>query len=384
LIDRGNCSFVTKVRNVQQAGGHIALIINNNPYEDVNDVIMVDDGRGRDLVIPGVLITQQQGEKIKQFYNENKLFPKILDDIRVEVDFEMENRTNIVKLDFFVTSFNENFYNLINEISSHFKEIKELIDLNIFYISHSSYNFAEGYYRDIPNCYGSGLHCHHPGKFNVNDGRIFLKEDINQKCILNYSKEIKNIGLYLDYLNNFYIDCANKTNFNPECSAIVAEKIGLPLDKINKCFHDSFDINSLEKYDKNLMKFFNIYSKNLLLTNDDRKKSQNFISFIPSLMINNRNFWGSWTLENIFEAICSVFQKKPQICYDEGYFKSKFSISKFSIFLLIILVIAINIFIFILCKNFIKKRIVERIESTDINHKINTVVTSYLALRESK
>jgi len=31
LLDRGNSSFVTKVRNVQKAGGHVALIVNNNP-----------------------------------------------------------------------------------------------------------------------------------------------------------------------------------------------------------------------------------------------------------------------------------------------------------------------------------------------------------------
>lgn len=384
LLDRGNCSFVTKVRNVQQVGGHIALIVNNNPYEDLKDIIMADDGRGRDLVIPGVLITYQQGEIIKKFYRENKLFPKIIENIRIEVDFEMENRTNIVKLDFFVTSFNENYYNLLKEITEHLKILKDTIDLNVYYVTHPSYDFAEGFYRDIPNCYGSGLHCHHPGKYRVTDGRIYLDEDIKQKCILNYAKENKNIDLYLDYMNNFFTECVNNTSFNAECSAIVSEKLSLPLSKINQCYHDSFNTTAVEKFNQNLMKYFKVYAKNEILIGDAKKKNDNFISFSPSLMINNRNFWGSWTLENVFEAICSAYQKKPQICYDEGYFKQTSSISNFSIFLLIVLVLAVNVIIFIMCRNFIKRRIVERIESTDINHKINTVVTSYLALRESK
>jgi hypothetical protein len=346
---------------------------------------MADDGRGREITIPGVLITQKQGEILKNFYRENKLFPKIIENIRIEVDFEMENRTNTVKLDFFVNSFNENFYSLMNELAEHLKEIKNAIDLNVFYISHPSYNYAKGAFSDIPNCFGSGLHCHHPGKFGVSDGRVFLEEDIKQKCIFDFAKnEKKNVGIYLDYVNNFYKECANKTAFNAECSAIVVEKLGLPQARVNQCFHDSFNITEIEKYDANLKKFFKIYAKNEILAADAAKKTENFISFLPSLMVNNRNFWGSWTLENVFEAVCSAYQKKPQICYDEGYFRKSSSISNFSLFLLIVFVIAVNAVIFVLCRNFIKRRIVERIESTDINHKINTVVTSYLALRESK
>ncbi len=384
MLDRGNCSFVTKVRNVQQAGGHMALIVNNNPSEEVSEVIMADDGRGRDLTIPGILISSKQGEILKNFYRDNKLFPKILEKISLEVDFEMENRTNTVKLEFFVNSFNENFYSLMKEISGHLKEIKSLIDLNVFYISHPSYNYAKGAYSDIANCFGSGLHCHHPSKFGVSDGRVYLEEDVKQKCILNYAKENKDVSLYLDYVNEFYVNCANKTAFNAECSAIVAEKLGLPLKQVNKCFHDSFNTTEIDNYDVNLKKFFKNFAKNEILAADAAKKSENFISFMPSLLINNRNFWGSWTLENVFEALCAAYQKKPQICYDEGYFKTTSSISNFSVFLLIVFVIIVNAVIFILCRNFIKRRIVERIESTDINHKINTVVTSYLALRESK
>jgi len=275
---------------------------------------MADDGRGRELIIPGVLITSQQGEILKQFYRKNKLFPKIIENIRIEVDFEMENRTNVVKLEFFVNSFNENFYNLINEMTTHLKDLKSALDINVYYISHPSYVFSEGAYRDIPNCYGSGLHCHHPGKFQVIDGRNFLDEDIKQKCILNYARENKYIDVYIDYVNNFYKNCANKTSFNAECSAIEAEKIGLPLDKINKCFFESFNTTTVEKYDNNLLKYFKTYSKNEILISDVNQKLAHMISFSPSLLINNRNFWGSWNLENVFEAVCSAYQKKPQIC----------------------------------------------------------------------
>lgn len=385
LVDRGNCSFVTKVKNVQEAGGHIALIVNNNPIESIEDIIMADDGRGRDLVIPGVLITSQQGEILKNFYKENKSNKKLIDNIKIEVDFEMENRTNNVKLDFYISSKNENFYKLINEISSHLLVLKDSLDLNINYISHQSFIYSANSLRDIPECYGSGLHCHHPGNFKVGDARIFVEEDIKQKCILNYAKESNNINIFLDYVNNFYRECVNVTNnFNAECSAIVCEKNNIPLSTINKCVHDSFDIDKLKNSDENIKQNYKLYAPNKLLKEDLQKKEDNLISFLPAILINNRNFWGSWTLENLFEGICSAYKKKPQICYDEGYFNKPSTISNLSLFLLILLVIAVNIGIFLICRNLIRKRIVERIESTDINHKINTIVTSYLALREAK
>ena len=381
MVDRGNCSFVTKVKNVEEAGGHIALIINNDPNQSLDEIIMADDGRGRDLVIPGVLISYQDGQILKEFYRENKMFSKIIENINIEVDFEIENRTNIVKLDFYVSSKSENFYKLILELSNHLKVIKDSIDMNVYYISEPNYSYIEGQFKELPNCLGSGLHCHNPGKFSVSDGRVFVEEDIKQKCILKYARENKDIGLYVDYVTNFFKTCVNKTAFNPECSAIVVKTSDLPIDKINECFHDSFNLSGLSP--NNILNY-KIFAKNKLLMEDSYKKTEHMISYLPSLLINNRNFWGSWTNENVFEALCSAYQKKPEICYDEGYFHKPTSLGGFSVFLLILLVVFVNVLIFMVCKNYIRNRITERIESTDINHKINTVVTSYLALRENK
>ena len=45
LLDRGNCTFVTKVRNVEKAGANVALI-GDSVYEDSEIFIMSDDGSG--------------------------------------------------------------------------------------------------------------------------------------------------------------------------------------------------------------------------------------------------------------------------------------------------------------------------------------------------
>jgi extracellular elastinolytic metalloproteinase len=60
LVDRGTCSFVTKVRNIEKAGGSLAVIIDNT-NEDVKNVIMSDDGTGTGIRIPAMLIGKKEG-----------------------------------------------------------------------------------------------------------------------------------------------------------------------------------------------------------------------------------------------------------------------------------------------------------------------------------
>ena len=59
-MERGSCSFVTKVRNIEDAGGSLAIII-DTITEDIENVIMVDDGNGNGIRIPSMLITKKDG-----------------------------------------------------------------------------------------------------------------------------------------------------------------------------------------------------------------------------------------------------------------------------------------------------------------------------------
>jgi len=55
IARRGNCSFVTKVRNAERAGASLLVVVDNR-VEDVTNVIMGDDGTGIGLRIPAMLI----------------------------------------------------------------------------------------------------------------------------------------------------------------------------------------------------------------------------------------------------------------------------------------------------------------------------------------
>lgn len=60
MVDRGGCSFVTKVRNIAHSGGKAAIIVDNKP-ENISEITLSDDGTGAGIRIPAVLISKGEG-----------------------------------------------------------------------------------------------------------------------------------------------------------------------------------------------------------------------------------------------------------------------------------------------------------------------------------
>ena len=69
MVERGNCTFVTKARNIAHAGGAVALVINSKVnYSTKKTIIMSDDGTGAGIRIPSLMIDHDEGQKLLDFY----------------------------------------------------------------------------------------------------------------------------------------------------------------------------------------------------------------------------------------------------------------------------------------------------------------------------
>lgn len=68
LADRGECSFVDKVRNMEDAGAAIGIVIDNTD-EPIETVVMSDDGSGAGIRIPSMMISKKDGQKLIDFLN---------------------------------------------------------------------------------------------------------------------------------------------------------------------------------------------------------------------------------------------------------------------------------------------------------------------------
>jgi hypothetical protein len=88
MVDRGTCSFVTKTRNVQNLGGHLALIVDNSD-EQIETILMADDGSGSDINIPAILISKRDGDILKEFFKNFQNDESMLSSIVISVEFLM-------------------------------------------------------------------------------------------------------------------------------------------------------------------------------------------------------------------------------------------------------------------------------------------------------
>ena len=190
------------------------------------------------------------------------------------------------------------------------------------------------------------------------------------------------MDLFWKFMAKFHDNCiSTPNNFNQVCSNEAISSSGINMNEINDCLYESFGGTSYEKQQTEYQKIF----KNQILDQEYELRKQYLISRVPSIIINGRLYIGSWKPEFVFDALCAALTKKPRACYTEGKFNNpEQAFTLFGTCLIILVVLFINIFLFVTCKRYIEIKVGDRIKSSDINSRIETVVNSYVALKESK
>lgn len=69
MARRGKCSFVQKIRTMENLGIAVGIVVDDNQSENVDDVLMSDDGTGGGIRIPSMLISQKDGDKLINWMN---------------------------------------------------------------------------------------------------------------------------------------------------------------------------------------------------------------------------------------------------------------------------------------------------------------------------
>ena len=70
LIERSQCTFVQKVRDAQHANADFVLLYDNIAEEQVENLIMIDDGSGTGLHISSAMINFEDGKKLADYIGE--------------------------------------------------------------------------------------------------------------------------------------------------------------------------------------------------------------------------------------------------------------------------------------------------------------------------
>ncbi len=388
MADRGDCSFVKKVLNIESKGGHVAIVVDSTD-EDVTNIVMAEDGHGSLVTIPSLLISKKDGNILKKFMKENKDKP-----INLEIDFEIEKGSNS-ELNLYMSSNQEEVYTIMKSFKEYFYLLnsEEGITLTPHYITnkdplYSLDSLTKKEKEDIfKECYGEGKYCvtgfiNNSVSIDVNSSLI-IEENLIQKCIYLEGKSSKNSSIWYDYMLLFYDNCYNSNNFTKEWGQDVMDNLNVNKGNILKCVESSFiyPSNITDESKKDNRKKV----ENTILNKDNDLRATYYVKYIPSLLINGKVFYGNWTKENLFEAICSSIVNKPESCLSNGIqnLQVKSSSNHKRLLIVVVLCLLISIIIFAYCRYKFKKNISENLESSNIGHKISTVVTSYMSLKDT-
>ena len=185
IVRRGECSFVTKVRNVEHGGAKLAIIVDEVDKEDPQMIVMVDDGTGNGIQIPSIMIGKTQGEKLianfKTLSADNK-------QIRLVIKFVMNRPDDRVEYEFWFTSSNDRGLDFIRDFRAYHQKLGKKVLIIPRYFSWACINCDDSITET--DCFCGGRYCAMDENNLRVSGKDILNENLRQKCI--YQNALKN------------------------------------------------------------------------------------------------------------------------------------------------------------------------------------------------
>ena len=183
LVKKGLCSYTQKVKNIEEAGGHVAIIVNDKD-EKVEEMFLADDGHEGDISIPAILISRTDGDKIINYYLMHKDSKEEINKIRFEIRFDIENKNNTANYDIWYTPDTENVYTFLKDFQKYQKVLGDAAKLGIHFVTFPHFSYDPNSNTPKEDCLGSGLYCIRPGKLGITDGSTIVMESIKQNVYI--------------------------------------------------------------------------------------------------------------------------------------------------------------------------------------------------------
>lgn len=228
LVQRGGCTFVKKVRNIEKLGVKLAIIADNKD-EHSEELIMSDDGSGHSISIPSFIIRKQDAKKIIE---------TIQDGINVYVKAELEivHPDNRVEYELWYSSILDLEYSRLYDVGLYQKALSDnaLFTPRIFTYE---CNYCSEEIKQT-SCLSNGLYCPYfpkrdltPAMKGVTELQL-LEESLRQKCVYQVLTDEKDANLnftkWFNYALNFLEECNSADKFNKLCAEEVMGDLKIP------------------------------------------------------------------------------------------------------------------------------------------------------------
>lgn len=178
LADRGGCSFVTKVRNMEEAGAAVGIVIDSSS-EDISKVVMTDDGSGAGIRMPSMLISKKDGKVLIDFLESAS--KEELDQLVIMANFEMTRPDNRVEYDIWYSSSDQKMLDFIED----FEPLDKRFNSDVLMTPHFQFWECKNCEKTFTDnqCFGSGKYCGNDIRNMRVSGREIILEDLRQLCV---------------------------------------------------------------------------------------------------------------------------------------------------------------------------------------------------------
>uniref|UniRef100_A0A0G4F363 Uncharacterized protein n=1 Tax=Chromera velia CCMP2878 TaxID=1169474 RepID=A0A0G4F363_9ALVE len=258
LVDRGGCTFVTKVFLAQEHYKAEAVIVVDNTgatNDGIKHTVVADDGRGNKVTIPSILITETDGDRLKEAVKKGKQDPT--KQVLVELEWDVPQE-DVVTVDFWSDAGKEISYKFLREFAPYAKLLGHNLRFNVHYSIYpvdKDYN-SMCWTKDTDS--ESKFCADDPDNIGPITGEDIINEDIRQMCIMKHTasekKELE--GSYYSekfwsYITAFYAEGSNcvKKSENSlglrKCSEEAMSTAGIDRTPIDACIKKTQDVKTM-------------------------------------------------------------------------------------------------------------------------------------------
>ncbi|CAK69088.1 unnamed protein product (macronuclear) [Paramecium tetraurelia] len=372
LIERGNCTFVTKVKNAEKAGYQMAIIGNYNDEQMQYDFTMADDGYGYQVSIPSIFIKKKHFDILTKNAQSYKVEDPNDLKIMMLLKFDVV-QTDKVSVIFGLNIQNRESFRIIDEYQPYYQQLKNQdINYTLVYFMMSFNDTTPIVNQKDADCICSNRYCvFDPDGYGIGTGKDVVYEILRQTCIFQKYPE-----KWFSYMDQFNFKCSKPQAYSV-CSQQIMEAQGISKTEVQNCFDGSFVDQHTSQPTKNESNAIN-----LLLENQLHIYQVSGINVFPAVLVNSMTYKGQFSGQGIFGEICNSFLTPPPECSSEieGYQPPVLDQSIIS-YLLILAAFVVLFFLLGFC---LFRKMIKSDGERVTKPQVNEMVSQYIKFYEGK
>lgn len=229
LLVRGVCSFVQKVRNAQNLGASVVIIMNRPDAGGEYLYYMADDGTGDSITIPSIFIRNSDGKLLNDTLQTSN--------ITLAMSWSFEAYDDQVQWQLWTSSRDPSTF----AFKKNFGIVEQLLGNSTMFTPHyefRTYGFRSG---NNPNCWNLGRYCApDPDATGDLTGRDVVKENLRQVCLYRELVAHNTTDTWWKYVSLFETECSLATQWRTsDCGDNIIRRLGQNLDEVNTCINQA-------------------------------------------------------------------------------------------------------------------------------------------------